>query len=207
MAETQVLKAQVRERSSKGALRLLRQGGLVPAVIYGEKQPASMIAVPTKQVTALYNKGAFLSHTLDIEVDGQKTRVIPRDIQLDPVRDFVVHVDFLRVGAHSTIHVAVPVHFVNQDVSPGLKAGGVLNIVQHEIELICSPDAIPESIDIDVSKAELGESIHISHVTLPKGTAPAIADRDFTIATIAAPAGLVSEQNAAEDAAAEAAKA
>tara|TARA_R110000824_G_scaffold390760_8_gene587745 strand:- start:3075 stop:3716 length:642 start_codon:yes stop_codon:yes gene_type:complete len=203
MAETLTLKAEARTKSSKGAVRSLRLAGRVPAVIYGDKKEPTLISVDYKTVSALYMKGTFTSHTLDIDVDGKTERVIPRDVQREVVRDFIIHVDFLRIGKNSTIHVDVPVHFANQETSPGLKAGGVLNIVRHDIELICPADSIPEAVEVDLSGVNLGDSIHFSAVKLPKGVRPAITDRDFTIATIATPAAVVSANAGAEEAPAE----
>lgn len=198
MAESQTLKAEAREKGSKGAVRSLRREGRVPAVIYGDKKSPELITVSYKDVTALYQTGTFMSHTLDVEIGGKTERVIPRDVQFEPVRDFIIHVDFLRLGKNATIVVDVPVHFHNNEASPGLKAGGVLNIVRHEIELTCPADAIPEQIDIDLKGYEMGDSIHISAVKLPAKVKPTITDRDFTIATIAAPAAVVSADNEAK---------
>ncbi|MGV8998193.1 MAG: 50S ribosomal protein L25/general stress protein Ctc [Parvibaculaceae bacterium] len=202
MAEILTLKAETRTKSSKGAVRSLRLAGRVPAVIYGDKQTPELITVDFKTVSALYMKGAFTSHAINIDVDGKIERVIPRDVQREVVRDFVIHVDFLRLGKNSTLHVEVPVHFTNQDASPGLKAGGVLNIVKHEIELVCPADAIPETLEVDLTGFEMGTSVHISSVKLPAGVRPVITDRDFTIATIAAPAAVVSAGATAAPAAA-----
>jgi large subunit ribosomal protein L25 len=198
MAESQTLKAEAREKGSKGAVRSLRREGRVPAVIYGDKKSPELITVSYKDVTALYQTGTFMSHTLDVEIGGKTERVIPRDVQFEPVRDFIIHVDFLRLGKNATIVVDVPVHFHNHEASPGLKAGGVLNIVRHEIELTCPADAIPEQIDIDLKGYAMGDSIHISAVKLPAKVKPTITDRDFTIATIAAPAAVVSADNEAK---------
>lgn len=198
MAESLTLKAEAREKGSKGAVRSLRREGRVPAVIYGDKKSPELITVSYKDVTALYQTGTFMSHTLDVEVGGKTERVIPRDVQFEPVRDFIIHIDFLRLGKNASVVVDVPVHFHNHEASPGLKAGGVLNIVRHEIELTCPADAIPEQIDIDLTGYEMGVSIHISAVTLPANVKPTIADRDFTIATIAAPAAVVSADNEAK---------
>jgi large subunit ribosomal protein L25 len=198
MAETQTLKAEAREKGSKGAVRSLRREGRVPAVIYGDKKSPELIAVSYKEVSALYQTGTFMSHVLDVEIGGKMERVIPRDVQFEPVRDFIIHVDFLRLGKNATITVDVPVHFHNHEASPGIKAGGVLNIVRHEIELACPADSIPEQVDIDLTGVEMGTSIHISAVTLPKGVTPTITDRDFTIATVAAPAAVVSADNEAK---------
>ena len=207
MAETLTLKAEARTKSSKGAVRSLRLAGRVPAVIYGDKQTPELISIDTKIVTQLYNKGTFMSHTLDIDIDGKIERVIPRDVQREVVRDFIIHVDFLRLGKNATIHVEVPVHFSNQEASPGLKAGGVLNIVRHEVEVICPADKIPEALEVDLTGVDLGDSVHISAVKFAAGVRPAIADRDFTIATIAAPAAVVSASASAEEGEAAAEKA
>lgn len=199
MAQTYELTATVRDRVGKGAARALRRAGNVPAVIYGEGKAAIPIALPGKELFLQLHKGGFLTHIAQIDVGGEKIRVIPRDYQLDPVRDTLVHVDFLRVGANSRITVEIPVHFLNETASPGLKRGGVLNIVRHEIEMECPADAIPEHIVFDLTGLEIGDSIHISAVTLPEGVTPTIRERDFTVATIAAPAVLTAEE-AAEDA-------
>lgn len=198
MAETHTLAAEAREKGSKGAVRSLRREGRVPAVIYGDKKSPELIDVSYKDVTALYKTGTFMSHVLDVEIGGKKERVIPRDVQFEPVRDFIIHIDFLRLGKNATIVVDVPVHFHNHEASPGIKGGGVLNIVRHEIELSCPADGIPEQIDIDLKGYEMGDSIHISAVTLPAKVTPTITDRDFTIATIAAPAAVISAEQEAE---------
>ena len=203
--ETPVLKAEPRELGSKGAVRSLRNKGFVPAVIYGDKKAPVPITLSYKEVTKEYHTGHFLSTLYQIEVDGKAERVIPRDIQLDPVRDFVLHVDFLRLGRNAKVAVNISVVFLNEDDSPGLREGGVLNIVRHEVELLCPASHIPESIEIDLTGKEMGDSIHISEVTLPDDVEPTITDRDFTIATIAAPAAVRSEED--EEAEAEAAEA
>ncbi|MGK2740404.1 50S ribosomal protein L25/general stress protein Ctc [Tepidicaulis sp. LMO-SS28] len=199
MAEVRTLEAAARERAGKGAARAVRREGRIPAVIYGDKQAPELISLPKNEIERLWNTGTFMSHLVDIEVNGKKERAIPRDVQLDPVLDFVVHIDFLRLGKDATIDVEVPVHFVNEEASPGLKRGGVLNIVRHDVELSCPAEEIPEFIEIDVTGLEIGDSIHISSVKLAKGVKPTITDRDFTIATIAAPAGLVSSEAEAEE--------
>lgn len=210
MAETLTLKAEARTKSSKGAVRSLRLAGRVPAVIYGDKQTPELISIDSKTVSALYMKGAFTSLALNIDIDGKIERVIPRDVQREVVRDFIIHVDFLRLGKNATLHVDVPVRFINQETSPGLKAGGTLNIVRHEVELICPADAIPSELEVDLSTFNLGDSIHISSVKLPTNVRPVIADRDFTIATIATPAATasagVNDDDAKEAAAAASAK-
>ena len=194
------LKASVRDRVGKGAARELRRQGLVPAVIYGDKKAPLSIAVSYKDTFRKIHEGGFLSRVIEVEVDGEKHRVIPKDFQLEPVRDFLVHVDFLRVGKNSTLIVDVPVHFINQEKSPGLKKGGVLNVVRHAVEVTAPGDSIPENLVVDLADAEVGDSIHISAVTLPAGVTPTITDRDFTIATIAAPSALRSSEGEADEA-------
>ena len=188
MAQEYVLEATVRDRVGKGAARALRREKLIPAVIYGDKQQPLPIALPYKEVFRKLHDGGFLTHVWTIKVDGKSIRVLPRDYQLEPVRDFLVHVDFLRVGRDSRVAVEVPVHFANEEASPGLKRGGVLNIVRHTVELECPADSIPESITFDLTGLVIGDSIHISAVELPKGVTATITDRDFTVATIASPA-------------------
>ena len=193
---TYELKAQTRERVGKGSSRELRRNGLIPAVIYGDKQAPISIALNTNEVTKRIHAGGFMTTVATIDIDGQKVSVLPKDYQLDPVRDFTMHVDFIRVSADSKVTVEVPVHFVNQDKCPAIKVGGVLNIVRHEVELHCPANAIPEFLTVDLAGHKIGDSLHISHVTLPAGCTPVISDRDFTIATLVAPAGGVSEGEA-----------
>lgn len=202
MAEGYVLKASVRDRVGKGAARALRREGLVPAVIYGEKKAALPIAIPIKESTIALHRGGFMTNLGTIEVDGVAHRVIAKDYQLDPVRDDLIHVDFLRVSKGATLTVDVPVHFINEEKCPGIKAGGVLNVVRHTVEMTVPADAIPDALVIDLAKAKVGDSIHISAVEIPAGSAPTITDRDFTLATIAAPgggAGASDEDEAAEE--------
>lgn len=187
MAETLILKAEPRGKTGKSASRAARIEGRVPAVIYGDKDEPQAISINFGELQRHVNSGTFLSTLFMVEIDGEQTRTIPRDVQYDPVRDFPIHVDFLRLGAGATINVDVPVNFVNEEAAPGLKAGGVLNVVRHTIELLCPADAIPEAIEIDLSGLEIGASVHISEITLPEGAKPTITDRDFTVATIAAP--------------------
>ncbi|MBW6423006.1 50S ribosomal protein L25/general stress protein Ctc [Rhizobium sp. XQZ8] len=186
------LKAEARERVGKGSSRELRRNGLIPAVIYGDKQAPISIALSTNEVTKRIHAGGFMTTVATIDVDGQKIQVLPKDYQLDPVRDFTMHVDFLRVSGDSEVSVEVPVHFVNEDKS-AIKIGGVLNVVRHEVELYCPASDIPEFITVDLAGAKIGDSLHISAVKLPKGVRPVIGDRDFTIATIVAPAAGVDE--------------
>ncbi|HEY9081430.1 50S ribosomal protein L25/general stress protein Ctc [Magnetovibrio sp.] len=181
------LNAEMRERAGKGAARATRRAGRVPAVIYGDKKESVLISIEPLELKRLINTGSFFSHLVDIKAGKDSHRVIARDIQLDPVTDRPLHVDFMRISKGATIAVNVPIHYINEEASPGLKYGGVLNAVRHEVELNVSPEAIPEFIEIDLSGLEVGDSIHISAVALPAGATPTITDRDFTIATIAAP--------------------
>ncbi|WP_319413208.1 50S ribosomal protein L25/general stress protein Ctc [uncultured Cohaesibacter sp.] len=182
-------KAERRDRVGKGSARALRREGKIPAVIYGDKKDPISIAIPYKETNLQIHKGGFLTHIGTVEVDGEQIQVIPRDYQLDVVRDFPLHVDFLRVSRSTRITVGVPVDFINEEACPGLKRGGALNIVRREVEVECPATEIPESFVFDLKEADLGDSIHISAITMPAGVTPTITDRDFTIATIAAPAG------------------
>jgi len=190
MADIIELEAAVRERVGKGAAREARRQGRVPAVIYGDKKDPEPISLEYKTVNMQVQTGNFLNTLYMINVGGSKTRVIPRDVQFDPVRDFPMHVDFLRLAKGATITIEVTVNFINEEECPGLKLGGVLNVVRYAVEVTCPAESIPEQFDADLTGLELGDSIHISALTLPDGVEPTITDRDFTVATIAAPAGL-----------------
>jgi len=205
MSAVKELKASPRDRVGKGAARALRRDGQIPAVIYGGGAAPTPIALNANTMTQLIYAGHFKTTVFEVDVDGRKTRVIPRDYALDPVKDMPIHVDFLRVAAGQTITVEVPVHFLNSETAPGIKNGGVLNVVRHAVEVEAPADRIPDAIEVDLAGAQMGDSIHISSVKLPAGVTPTI-DRDFTIATIAAPAGLGAKVEAEEAAAAEAAK-
>ena len=198
--DTYELKAEAREQVGKGSARAVRRDGKVPAVIYGDKQPPLAIALPYKDVYYKIHGGGFLTTVATIDLDGKKIQVLPKDYQLDPVKDFPVHVDFLRIGKDTQVNVDVPVHFINEDKSPGIKRGGVLNIVRHQVEFTVPANAIPEFITVDLDGAYIGDSIHISAVKLPKGVKPIISDRDFTIATIAGTSAQASEDNATPEA-------
>lgn len=189
MAQTVTLNALVRERAGKGAARAVRREGRVPAVIYGDKKDPQTISMDYRELMKQVQTGRFLSTLVDIEVDGSKVRTIPRDVQFDPVRDFVVHVDFLRLGKGARIAVEVAINFVGEEDSPGLKRGGVVNVVRHSVEIMCPADSIPESFDMDISELDIGDGLHASDLTLPEGMTFTITDRDFTIATISAPSG------------------
>ncbi len=196
MAELTSLVAQPREGAGKGASRSLRRSGRVPGVIYGDKAPQEMVALETRELRRAMQGARFFSTLCNLEVDGAAVRVLPREVQLHPVTDEPLHVDFVRVGRGATIIVTIPVVFAHEDISRGLKRGGVLNIVRRELELLCPADAIPREIVVDLKDADIGDSLHISHVTLPEGVRPAITDRDFTIATISAPTVFREEEEA-----------
>ena len=191
MSDALTLPAETRDRAGKGASRALRREGRVPAVIYGGKEEPIAIHVEEKELVRQLMTGHFMNSLVNIEIGGGKpARTIPKDVALHPVTDRPIHVDFLRLGKGAKIVVEVPVVFINEEASPGLKKGGVLNVVRHELELDCEADKIPSEIEIDVTGKEVGDSIHISEVTLPDGATSAITDRDFTIATLVAPSAL-----------------
>jgi large subunit ribosomal protein L25 len=191
MSDALTLPAEARERAGKGASRDLRRQGRVPAVIYGGKEEPTPIHVEAKELVRQLGTGHFMNSIVMVEVAGGKAvRAIPKDVAFDPVSDRPIHVDFLRLAKNAKIQVAVPVVFLNEEASPGLKKGGVLNVVRHELELICESDRIPDQIEIDVTGRDVGDAIHISEVTLPEGSESAITDRDFTIATLVAPSAL-----------------
>jgi large subunit ribosomal protein L25 len=184
MAEAVELKAWARGRTGKGGARAVRREGRVPGIVYGDKAEPQNIALDYSAIWHQLHTGHFQSTIFMIDLDGTKTRVIPRDVQLDPVRDFPIHVDFMRVSKDSLVTVEVPVHFLNEAASPGIKRGGILNVVRHEIEVRCPADSIPEFFEVDLTGLEIGDSIHISAIKLPEGVRPTIAERDFTVATI-----------------------
>ena len=194
MSEQLTLPAEARDRAGKGASRALRRDGRVPAVVYGEKKEALSIHIEEKLLTKMLHTGHFMNSVVMIDVGGKATRTLPKAVDFHPVSSRPIHVDFLRVGEHSKVHVNVPVRFDNEEASPGLKRGGVLNVVQHELELICDAAHIPDEIHIPLDGLDIGDSIHISDVKLPEGTKAAIDDRDFTVATIVAPSAMKAEE-------------
>ncbi|MEL6529019.1 MAG: 50S ribosomal protein L25/general stress protein Ctc [Pseudomonadota bacterium] len=200
MSDALTLPAEARERAGKGASRALRREGRIPAVIYGGKEEPTTIHVEEKELVKQLGTGHFMNSIVQIELGGEKVRTIPKDVALHPVTDRPTHADFLRLSKDAKIEVQIPVIFVNEDDSPGLKKGGVLNVVRHELDLICKSDAIPDQIEIDVTGKEVGDSIHISEVTLPDGSESAITDRDFTIATLVAPSALKKSETEGEEA-------
>ena len=197
MSETLTLSAEVRERAGKGASRAIRRQGRVPAVIYGNNEAPEGIHLEERELMKALMTGHFMNSV--VMING--TRTLPKDVQFHPVTDRPLHVDFLRIGEHSTVTVEVPVRFENEEGSPGIKRGAVLNIVRHELELVCDAAEIPDEIVIDLAGYDVGDSIHISQVQLPGGAKSAITDRDFTIATIVAPSGMKSSEGDNETAA------
>jgi large subunit ribosomal protein L25 len=198
------LKATARPSVGKGAARAERRAGRVPGVIYGNNQPPTPISVDDADLRQRILAGRFLTTIYDIDLEGKKHRVIPRDFHLDPVRDFPIHVDFMRLGEGATIRISVPLHIQRADASPGVKRGGTVNIVTHTLDLECSVDNIPQYIDADVSTLEIGHSLHLSDITLP-ASVKALAREDITLVTIVPPSGYAEEQKAAAAAAAAAA--
>ena len=207
MSDALNLPAESRERAGKGASRALRRDGRTPAVIYGGKEEPTMIHVEQKELVKLLNTGHFMNSIVILEIGGKTVRTLPKDVAFNPVTDRPVHVDFLRMTGDSMVQVQVPVVFINEDASPGLKKGGVLNVVRHELELLCPNASIPDEIQVDVTGKDVGDAIHISEVTLPKGITSAITDRDFTIATLVAPSALKSSGSDTEEEATEEAEA
>ncbi|WP_299617821.1 50S ribosomal protein L25/general stress protein Ctc [Pelagibius sp.] len=203
MSDVIELPAAERERAGKGPARAARRAGQVPGVIYGAKKDPVMISLENRALNKLLNSGSFFSTLFDVKVGSKAERVLPRDVQFDPVTDQPVHVDFLRVSAATSVTVQVPVSFLNEKDCPGLTEGGVLNVVRYEIELSCRADAIPQQIEVDLTGLSIGDGVHISMVSLPDGVEPTITDRDFTIATIAAPTVVRDEALEAAEAAAE----
>jgi len=200
MSENDTLEVMPRERAGKGAARAARRDGLIPAVIYGEKKPPVTINLKDNELRRKLSKSGFYTHLYDLSVQGKKERVLVRAVQFDPVTDFPIHVDFLRIGRDTMVTVQVPVHFKNEAAAPGLKEGGMLNIVRHDLALVCPADSIPDEVVIDLTGLELGDSVHISMVSLPEGVHSEITDRDFTIATIAAPSAIRAEAQEAQEA-------
>ena len=202
MTQVTTLAAEVRERAGKGTSHALRRQNRVPAVIYGDKQSPIAISLDTNLLVRQLERAGFFTHLFDIQIDGQSHRVLPRDVQYHPINDRPIHVDFLRVSSSTKIRVAVPVNFTNADKSPGIKRGGTLNIVHHEIEVLCSPDKIPEHFEVSLEGRQVNDAIHLSSIKFPEGVKITTHEKDFTIATIAVPSSLRSEDEAAATAAA-----
>ncbi len=202
MSEALKLAAEARDRAGKGASRAIRREGRVPAVIYGGKKDPVQVHVEAKALVKLLQTGHFLNSVVEVEVGGKAERTLPRDVQFHPVTDRPVHVDFMRLSKDARVTVAVPVRFIDEEQSPGIKRGAVLNIVRHEVELVCPADSIPDEIVASLAGLDVGESLHISAFKLPDILKPVIDDRDFTVATIVAPSALRSTEDS-EAAAAE----
>jgi large subunit ribosomal protein L25 len=200
MSDQLTLSAEPRERAGKGASRALRREGRIPAVIYGDKKEPVTIHVEERALNKLLGTGHFMNSLIMVDVNGKTTRTLPKDVAFDPVTDRALHVDFFRLAKGAKVQVNIPVVFVNEEESPGLKRGGVLNVVRFELDLMCDADKIPDQIEIDVTGLEIGDSVHISDVTLPDGSESSITDRDFTIAGVTAPSALKSSDDEAEDA-------
>ena len=194
------ISAELRERLGKGASRAARRANLVPAVIYGDNRAPTSITIPLNVIVRLINRGGFMSHAYEITVDKKKEAVVVRDLQLHPVNDIPQHIDFFRLSKGATLVMNIPVHIVGEEESEGLKRGGVINMTRHDLELNVPADKIPEAIEISVAGLEVGDGVHISNITLPEGCTPVIADRDFTICTIAAPSALKSSGEGEEEA-------
>ena len=197
MSEQLTLPAETRERNGKGASRELRREGRVPAVVYGQKKDALSIHVEEKLLTKMLQTGHFMNSVVMVEVGGKPTRTLPKAVDFHPVSSRPIHVDFLRISEHTKVHVAVPMRFDNEAASPGLKRGGVLNVVVHELEIVCDAAHIPSEIHIPLDGLEIGDSIHISAVKLPEGVTPTNTEEDFTVATIVAPSAMKSEEDEA----------
>ncbi len=194
MAQVYTLNVELRDKAGKGSARAARRDGLIPAVIYGAKKAPVMVTIKQNELIAILNRGGFLSNQFELVVDGKKERVLPRDMQLHPVSDQPLHVDFLRLSKGTQVTVEVPVHFFNEEKSPGLKRGGVLNVVRHEVELSVPATEIPGALNVDLEGLEVGDAVKISDIELPEGCVPTIADRDFTIAAISAPSSMLAEE-------------
>ena len=201
MSDMDVIEVSARERTTTGGVRTLRQSGMVPGVVYGNDREPAMVAIDRRVVVKELNRGGFMGRVYELNLDGRKQRCLPRDVQLHPVTDVPLHVDFLRLADDAKIAVMVPVHFANEELCAGLKRGGVLNIVRHEVELLCPNNHIPEFIEIDLAGSDIGDSLKISDVKLPGDVEATISDRDFTIATITGSSAVVEEaaEAAADD--------
>jgi large subunit ribosomal protein L25 len=201
MSDDVTFAAEIRERVGKGGARTVRRQGRLPAVIYGDKLDPLPISLDPRAVELELHKPGFFTRMFDIAVDGKTHRVLARDLQVDPVTDRPIHIDFLRFAKNAEIHIAIPVVFRNEESCPGLKRGGVLNIVRHEIEVICRIGNIPQQLEVDLEGLDIGDSVHIGSINIPEGATPTIADRDFTIATVAAPTVKAAEEAEAAEAA------
>jgi len=197
MSEQLTLPAEARDRAGKGASRALRREGRVPAVVYGEKKEPLSIHVEEKLLSKMLSTGHFMNSVIMIDYQGKPQRTLPKAVDFHPVSSRPIHVDFLRIGEHTKVHVAIPMRFDNEEESPGLKKGGVLNVVVHELEIVCDAASIPNEIHIPLDGLEIGDSVHISQVKLPSGVEVAHGEEDFTVATIVAPSAMKAEEGEA----------
>ena len=195
MSEANVLKGELREYTGKSYSKLARKEGNVPCVIYGDMKDPIPVNINSVSALKLYNTGRMLTTLLDLELsNGDKMKVIPKDIQIDPVKDNIIHIDLLRLSGDSRVSVEIQVNFIGESDSPGIKTGGVLTVTRYSVELDCPALNIPESLDVDISKLEMGESVKLSDVTLPEDVNPVITDRDITIASVTAPVEEIEEE-------------
>ena len=199
MSDDTTISAEQRERVGKGSARAVRRAGRIPAVIYGDKKEPIGITLESREITKIVHQPGIFGRLLDIKISGSKHTVLTRDIQFHPVTDKVLHMDFLRISGSAKVAVAIAVDFINEDECPGIKVGGVLNVVRYEVELLCPATTIPEKIIVDLQGLKIGDSVHISTIELPDGVTPTITDRDFTIATIASPGGGVKNEDDEDD--------
>src|SRR5579884_643592 len=197
MPEIMTLRAEPRARAGKGGARATRRRGRLPAILYGEGREPTPISLDPAELSRALQRTGFFASLVDVALDGAVERALPREVQYDPVTDRPVHVELMRVAAHSRIKVTVPAVFTNQEASPGLRRGGILNIVRRGIELDCPVDRIPDRVVVDLAGLDIGDSVHISAVAVPEGCRPTITERDFTIATIAGTTGAREETQAA----------
>lgn len=201
MADSDVMNAQPRDRAGKGAARAARRAGFIPAVIYGDRKDPRLVNLDPREVRKALDAGSFFATVYSLKIGDETERVIPRDVQMHPIKEMPQHVDLLRVGAHTRVTVEVPVNFTNEEECAGLKRGGVLNVVRYAIEVACGVDDIPQSFDVDLSGLDIGDSVHASSLALPPGVELTITDRDFTVATVAAPTVVAEEEAVAAEAA------
>ena len=194
MDEVVAITAQPRDSAGRGVSRALRRAGRIPAIVYGGDQNNLLVSVELRQLAREIHRGGFGNRLYDVEIAGEKHRVLPRELQVDPVTDVPVHVDFLRLSGAARVNLMVPMVFIDEEGSPGLKRGGVLNVVRYDVEFECRADAIPQSIVVSLDGLDIGDSVHIRDVTLPEGVRPTISDHNFTVATIAAPTVQVEEE-------------
>ena len=197
MPEIISLRAELRQRAGKGATRATRRAGRIPAVVYGDNQEPALISLEPRELTRALSRPGFFNHLVEIKVDGATQRTLPREVQYHPVTDAALHVDFMRVGIGAQVTVTVPISFINHEGAPGLRRGGVLNIVRHGIEMVCSVDNIPERLVVDLNGLDIGDTVHISAIEMPADARPVIHERDFTIASIAASSAVREEAAAA----------